>query len=180
MDDIAKHLGMSKKTIYHHFKDKNELVVDLIRNKLENQVCIMDKSTQDSINSVDEVFIEVNLMQSLLSKMNPMLFYDLQKYHPEAWTLFKLFRENSLFKVICQNLSRGITEGFYRKDINLEIIAKMRIQQIDSVFNQSTYPIGEFSILQVMTEVTEHYLYGICTLKGHKLINKYKQILEEE
>ena len=176
MDDIAKHLGMSKKTIYLHFKDKNELVVDLMKSKMDSQVCIMDQSFEESSNAVDEIFIAVTNMQGMLSKMNPMLFYDLQKYHPEAWLLFKSFREKCLFKVLYQNIDRGIKEGYYRKNINLDIIAKMRVQQIDTVFNNTTYPSGEFSLLQVMTEITEHYLYGLCTLKGHKYINKFKQI----
>ena len=180
MDDIAKHLGMSKKTIYQHFIDKNSLVVDLMRDKMENQACIMDETCGQSLDAVNEVFISVTNMQELLSKMNPMLFYDLQKYHPEAWGLFKGFRENKLYKIIHTNLIRGIEEKYYREEMNLHILSLMRIQQIDSVFNQSTYPINQFNITQVMTELTEHYLYGICTLKGHKLINKYKQILEDE
>jgi AcrR family transcriptional regulator len=180
MDDIAKHLGMSKKTIYQHFIDKNNLVVDLMRDKMENQVCLMHRTNDEAVDAVNEVFISVTEMQAMLSKMNPMLFYDLQKYHPEAWLLFKNFRENILYKVIYDNLQRGIKEGFFRKEVNLVILSRMRIQQIDSVFNQSTYPINEFNLTQVMTELTEHYLYGICTLKGHKQINKYKQILEDE
>ncbi len=180
MDDIAKHLGMSKKTIYLHFSDKNELVVDLMRNKMENQVCIMDKSAGESNDAVHEVFNAVINMKDMLSKMNPMLFYDLQKYHSEAWALFKEFRENNLFKNVNQNLKRGIKEGYFRTEINLDILTRMHIEQFDSAFNQTTYPIKDFNISQVMTELTEHFLYGICTLKGHKLINRYKQITEEE
>ncbi len=180
MDDIAKHLGMSKKTIYLHFSDKNELVVNLFQDKMENQVCIMDKSTVASGDAVQEVFNAVTNVKNMLSKMNPMLFYDLQKYHPQAWMVFKTFRESNLFKTINQNLKRGIKEGYFRSEINLDILTRMRIEQIGSVFNQITYPIKDFNISQVMTELTEHFLYGICTLKGHKLVNKYKQITEEE
>lgn len=56
----------------------------------------------------------------------------------------------------------------------------MRLEQIDLVFNQSVLPAQKYSVLQALIEITEHYLYGVCTLKGHKLINKYKQIIEEE
>ena len=55
------------------------------------------------------------------------------------------------------------------------------IEQIDLIFNgNSTYTTGKYGIVQVLSELTEHFLYGICTLKGHKLINKYKEITEEE
>lgn len=180
MDDIARHLGISKKTIYLHFSDKNALVVELMRLKMENQVCLMDQCQQGASDAVAELFSAVKEMQEMLSNLNPMLFYDLQKYHPQAWQYFKVFREKKLFDVIFQNLKRGIAEGLYRPDMNTEILTWMRIGQIDTVFNQNTYPLNKFHMAGIMTEITEHFLYGICTLKGHKLINHYKQIHEEE
>ena len=104
----------------------------------------------------------------------------MQKYHPQAWQYFKGFREKKLFKVIYDNLKRGISEGYYRNEMNIDILTWMRIGQIDTVFTQLTYPSNKFNIAQVMTEITDHFLYGICTLKGHKLINTYKQITEVE
>lgn len=180
MDDIAKHLAMSKKTIYQHFADKNALIVDLMRNKMENQACLVEKSAENSKDAIQEVLMDVTRIQEMLSKMNPVLFYDLQKYHPQAWLHFKSFKEQNLFKLIQKNLKRGISEGNYRKEINIEILTRMRIKQIDDTFNHTTYPINMFTMSKVMIEITEHFLYGICTLKGHKLINKYKQIIEEE
>lgn len=179
MDDIAKHLGMSKKTIYQYYKDKKELVQILIKNKMESQVCVMDQNSTESSNAVDEVFRAVIQMESMLSNINPILFYDLQKYHPEAWLIFKNFRESKLFEVIKQNLDWGIKEGYYRKEINLDIISRMRIEQIDMAFNHSLSLVNKYGVFQVMKEITEHYLYGICTPLGHRLIEKYKHIDKE-
>jgi TetR/AcrR family transcriptional regulator, cholesterol catabolism regulator len=174
MDDIAKHLGISKKTIYLHFRDKNALVVELMRLKMENQCCVIDQCFKHSTDAVNEVFFAVTQMQELLSNINPMLFYDLQKYHPEAWQYFVNFREKKLFGVIYNNLNRGINEGYYREDINIEILTWMRIGQIDTVLSQTTYPTGKFNMVTLMKEITEHFLYGLCTSEGHRLINKYK------
>lgn len=181
MDDIAKHLGMSKKTIYTHFSDKNELVNMVIQNKLNSQKCIIKEGSENAENAVHELFFAVTNMRELLSNMNPNLFYDLQKYHPQAWLHFKNFRQKNLFETIYNNLMRGIEEGYYRKDIKADILTQMRLEQIDLIFsNSSEYTNGKHGIAQVMVELTEHFLYGICSLKGHKLINKYKEIIEEE
>jgi TetR/AcrR family transcriptional regulator, cholesterol catabolism regulator len=180
MDDIAKHLGISKKTIYLHFSDKNALVVELIRNKMQNQVCVMDNCIDNSANAVHEVFFAVTQMQHMLSNMNPMLFYDLQKYHPEAWQLYVAFREKKLFAVIYNNIKRGIGEGYYRSEINADILTWMRIGQIDTVFGQTTYPANQFNMAALMAEITEHFLYGLCTAKGHKLIDKYKNTIQQD
>jgi AcrR family transcriptional regulator len=181
MDDIDRHLGMSKKTIYTHFSDKNEIVNIVIDSKLNCQKCLIKGSIDTAENAVHEVFFAVTNMKELLSNMNPTLFYDLQKYHPQAWLYFKDFRENHLYATIYDNLLRGIQEGYYRGDIKPDILTQMRLEQIDLIFSgNSAYTSGKYGIARVMTELTEHFLYGICTLKGHKLINKYKEIIEEE
>lgn len=181
MDDIAKHLGMSKKTIYSHFSDKNEIVNIVIQTKLNSQKCLMRDNLETSPNAVHEVFYSVTNMKELLSNTNPALFYDLQKYHPQVWLSFKDFREKALYTAIHDNLIRGIKEGYYREEIKPDILTQMRLEQIDLIFNSTTsYTYSKHGIVQVMTEITEHFLYGICTLKGHKLINKYKEITEEE
>lgn len=179
MDDIARQLGISKKTIYQHFKDKNELVYTLFQNMLEKHMKVMDAHTAIATNAVEEVFLVVTRLQEMLSKMNPMIFYDLQRYHPEAWALFKNFRYAYMKDCLMKNLKWGVDEGYFRKELNPEVMALMRLEQVDMIFNQIAFPPGKYMISEVMTEITEHYLYGLCTLKGHKLINKYKQITEE-
>jgi AcrR family transcriptional regulator len=180
MDDIAKHLGISKKTIYLHFKDKNELVETLMANLMEDQQCLLNNNVKSATDVIEEIFFSVTHIQSLLSKMNPSLFYDLQKYHPTAWAMFKDFRDKYLFDCIQANLKNGIKQGLYREEINVSILSRMRVEQIDTIFSLLTFPAKQFKLSEVMMEITEHFLFGICTLKGQKLINKYKQIIEEE
>jgi AcrR family transcriptional regulator len=176
MDDIAKHLGMSKKTIYQHFSDKDELVNILIKAKLENQNCTMDFCATSAENAVHEIFFAITNIHELLSSMNPKLFYDLQKYHPKAWLYFKEFKENNLGKCIYANLERGINEGLYRDEINKDILTQMRLDQVDLLFNQHDhYTKNKYNIAQVMAEITEHFLYGVCNPKGLEKINYYKQ-----
>lgn len=176
MDDIAKHLGMSKKTIYQHFSDKDELVNILIADKLTSQDCAMDTCSINAKNAVEEIFFAIANIHELLTSMNPKLFYDLQKYHPKAWLLFKTFKEENLSKCILENLERGIREGIYREDLKTDILTQMRLEQVDLLFNQhDNYTMKKYNIAQVMVEITTHFLYGICNLKGIELINKYKQ-----
>jgi AcrR family transcriptional regulator len=181
MDDIAKHLGMSKKTIYSHFDDKNDLVNIVIEQSLNSNKILINETIKKSDNAVQETFISLLNIKAQLSDINPSLFYDLQKYHPQAWLFFKNFREKYLFTTIHDNLKRGIAEGYFRKDIKADILTQMRLEQMDLIFsNSASYTNGKYGIAHVMAELTEHFLYGICTLKGHKLINKYKEIIEEE
>ncbi len=176
MDDIAKHLGMSKKTIYQHFSDKDELVNILIKEKLSMQEVAMDSCMTKARDAVEELFFAITSIHELLSNMNPKLFYDLQKYHPKAWLSFKAFKEQNLGKCIEANLKRGVSEGLYRSEIKTDILGQMRLEQVDLLFSQPNhYTVNKYSIIQVMVEITEHFLYGVCNTKGLEKINYYKQ-----
>lgn len=84
-----------------------------------------------------------------------------------------------MYEKVLDNLKRGIEEQYYRAEINLEIIARMRIEQIDMAFNQMVFSVQKFSTSQVIRELTDHFLYGICTDKGQKLISDFKRKSEK-
>lgn len=180
MDDIAKHLSISKKTIYQYYKDKDEVVHELMKEKLKEDEKDFKALEKESANVIDEVFNMMKHMGKVISQVHPNVFYDLQKYHPKTWNLFKEFKENCILKMVEDTLSRGIKQGLIRPDINTKILSRMRMEQIEMGFNPNIFPPDKFKVLDVQLSLIDHFLYGICTLKGHKLINKYKQIIEEE
>lgn len=176
MDDIAKNLGVSKKTIYQNFKDKNELINILIRGRIVDQDLQMNKCFANSENAVQELYLSMQDMDYFLATMNPMLFYDLQKYHQQAWLKFMAFKEEEIGKIILNNLERGIQEGLYRKEINTEIITRARLDQVDLVFTQhGHYDTNKYSLSNIMVEITRLFLFGICNAEGLKLIYKYDE-----
>ncbi|MBI3501474.1 MAG: TetR/AcrR family transcriptional regulator [Bacteroidetes bacterium] len=180
MDDIAKHLSISKKTIYRFYKDKDAVVRALMQMKMKMDQKNFRRITSESENVIEEMF---NIMQHLgkvISQMNPNLIYDLQKYHSPSWKLFKEFRENNILTMVEDMLVRGMKQGYIRQEISTKILARLRVEQIEMGFNPNVFPPDKFKILEVQLAMLEHFLYGICTLKGHKLVNKHKQIIEEE
>ena len=118
-------------------------------------------------------------MNESLGNLNPKMFYDLQKYHPKAWLYFKNFKEKSLGSAILANLERGITEGIYRAEINKDILTQLRLDHVELIFNRHYhYTANKYNIEQVMIEITEHFLYGICNQKSLALIATYKEELK--
>ncbi len=180
MDDIAKHLAISKKTIYQFYSDKNEVLEMLMKNRMKVNQKEFEQLAKDSENVIAEVFSIMKHMGAMFSQMNPNFFYDLQKYHPGTWKLFKTFKEECIERMVEDSVKRGIKEGFVRPDINSKIIARLRMEEVEMGFNPQVFPPNEFKIMDVQLALLEHFLHGICTLKGHKLINKYKEIIEEE
>lgn len=179
MDDIARHLGMSKKTIYQFFKDKNDLVIALVKKKLqedEDQMCaIISKSG----NVIEELINMMKCSEEIFSRINPIVIHDLQKYHSEAWKQFQDFKAGVLVHTLEELLTKGIKQGYIRPDIDVRIIARMRVAQVELGFNAALFPVAEFNVWKVQQQFLEHFNYGICTLKGYKLLNEYKNIEEK-
>ena len=179
MDDIAKHLGISKKTIYQYFKDKNELVVALTKKKLqddEDQLCAIMSTSGDVI---EEMINMMKCSEEIFSKINPIVIHDMQKYHPDAWKEFQNFKADVLIRTLEELLNKGIKQGYIRPDIDVKIMARMRVTQVEMGFNTILFPLSEFSPWKVQYQFLEHFNYGICTLKGYKLLDKYKNINNE-
>jgi AcrR family transcriptional regulator len=179
MDDIAKHLGMSKKTIYQFFKDKNELVIALVKKKLkqdEDQICTI---INQSDNVIEEMINMMKCSEDMFARINPIVIHDMQKYHPDAWKHFQNFKADVLIHKLEELLTKGIEQGYIRPEINAKIIARMRVSQVEMGFDTRIFPVSEFSTWKVQYQFLEHFCYGICTLKGHKQLNKFKNISEE-
>ncbi|WP_295711734.1 TetR/AcrR family transcriptional regulator [Mucilaginibacter sp.] len=179
MDDIAKHLGMSKKTIYQFFKDKNELVTALVKKKLKEDEEEMVEYISKSANVIEEMIAMTKCSEEMFSRINPIVIHDMQKYHPEAWAEFQRFKSEVLISTLEELLTKGIKQGYIRSEIDVRIVARMRVNTVELGFNTTIFPVAEFNTWKVQVQFLDHFNYGICTLKGYKLLNQYKNIKEE-
>lgn len=97
-----------------------------------------------------------------------------------AWQVWTNHKNEFILKQVSENLKKGIAEGWYRSDFDIEILARIRIAQINDIYNPELFPPEKFDLQKVQLATLEHFMMGIATLKGHKLINKYKEVIEEE
>lgn len=180
MDDISRHLGISKKTIYQHFEDKNQIISAFADIEMHKQQDCMRDFTTVAKDPVHEMVMMMQHMEKTFRRFNPILFYDMQKHYPQAWQQFRQFKYECALGNIVDNLDRGKEAGLYRKSINSKILGLMRLEQVEMAMNPALFPPDQFSIHELQVQMLEHFLHGICTLRGHRLVNKYLQINEEE
>ncbi|MDB5231893.1 MAG: hypothetical protein JWN76_2698 [Chitinophagaceae bacterium] len=175
MDEIASHLGISKKTIYLSFADKEEVVRAVFDAMLsENKNCCME-GRNSALNPVHEIFLAFDQMQVMMDNMNPSILFDLEKYHPEVFKKFHEYKYSFLYDIIRKNLEWGVEEGLYRDDINIDILTRFRIESAMMAFNPQAFPDNKKHFMLIQKEITEHFLYGVVSAKGSKLIEKYKK-----
>lgn len=175
MSDIATELGISKKTIYNYYTDKDTLV-DVVVTQLiaHNQHCCnIDQSRATS--AIHEIFLALEMMQKTLADMNPTLVYDLKKYYTKSYQKFENFKTEYLANIIKTNLNRGIQEELYRPDVDVEIITLLRLHTMMFSFSPEIVLHTKRDNLYIEMQIILHFLYGIATPKGYKLIQKYLQ-----
>ncbi len=173
MDEIANQLGISKKTIYLSFVDKDELVLEVFSSFMEEnkKICLQDQQVAE--NAIHEIFLAMDMTDSMLKSLNVSLLFDLEKYHPATYHKFKSYKEEFFYKLVNANLQRGLKEELYRPDLNIEVICRMRLGMMMLSMNIELFPPHRFTLTEVEREIILHYVYGIATAKGNKLIQKY-------
>ncbi len=175
MDDIANALGISKKTIYQFYSDKDALVDDVMTSVFDNDEVCCDRDRMSSENAIHEIFLAVEFMVEMFKTMNTSVLFDLKKYYPNSYMRFLKHKDNYLYGVIMDNLKRGIEEELYREDLKIEVLARYRVESVLLPFNPEFQHKIKESLANIQEEITLHFLFGLVTPKGYKLAVKYQQ-----
>jgi AcrR family transcriptional regulator len=175
MDDVARELGMSKKTLYQSFSQKDELVTQCCQWHINREVLEFDEISRDAQNAIDEIHKLTSCVRRTMQNLNPSLLFDLQKYHPDGWQVFLDFKYHFIRKTVEENIKKGIAEGYYRPELHPEIIAKLRMQEVEMVFDPRVFPPAEYDLLEVQMAVMDHFVHGLLTPQGKALLIEYQQ-----
>ena len=174
MDDVARHLSMSKKTLYQYFADKDEIVTMVATYHMEKDQKQYESFHTSAKNAIDELVKISSCLKKDLQKMNPSLLFDLQKFHAKAWSAWLGHKQLFIRDSIVRNLKQGIEEGFFRSEINTDILSTMRLELIQLTFDEQIFPSSKYNLAEVNLQIFEHFIYGILTDKGRKVYEKYK------
>lgn len=171
-DDLARELGISKKTIYVHFNDKNDLVKSIIELKIEMDKAICLNCVQNSENAIDDLIQTGRLIADHIGNVNPTVFYDLQKYHADAWQIMETHKWDFVLNMIRDNIRRGIDEGIYREDVDVEVVSRLYVGSTDLILGGDAFPWPEFTFDRLFKEMVRLHILGMANAKGIKYLNK--------
>lgn len=175
MDDLANQLGMSKKTIYKYFEDKNDLINTIILRTLSFEEKMCYKIQNKSENALEALIQISKMVIQRLNYVNPTIFFDLQKHHNEAWQTLENHKWNFVLNAVRNNINRGINEKLYRNDLNVEIIARLYISTIDTIMNPEIYDWPNFQFQELFKEVMRFQFHGLVNENGKNYLKlKFK------
>lgn len=168
MDDIARELGMSKKTLYHFIKDKNELVESVVDYNMQLFVDLISVFHDPEYNAIEQHFIYKNKIKEHFPKYNPSLLYDLRKYYPLLLNKYNDQKLRLVYEANIANLEKGKKEGYFQSDINSEIISKLQVGIQHLIFDSSNeiYTDAELMDINTIEQLYKYHFRGICTSEG--------------
>lgn len=166
MDDVATHLGISKKTLYEYFTDKEDLVKKVVLLDHERLDTLFSGFAKNNLNAIEELLELYRLIRNMLRDYNPSMEYDIRKYYPDLYNKFKSMRRKRMFETVYRNLKKGKTEGLYRKDLNSNIIARLQILIFENMFENELFTVEEIGSYKVFHEIFFYHVHGIVSRKG--------------
>ncbi len=174
MQDISQQAGISKKTLYQVVSHKKELVYQVMDDFLQKERDFVEETFSASTNAIDDLFKITTFLSQYTKNLNPVVKFDLQKYYPEAWELFKNHKNEFIYELMYDNMEKGIKQGLYRADINKDVIAKMYTEQIEIMLDPTLFPPEQYNMFEVLKVIQNHHIRGIASRFGIRYL-EFKQ-----
>jgi AcrR family transcriptional regulator len=178
MDDIAREIGISKKTLYQFVTDKDDLVGKFVENEIairQEEIC---KCFRIGFNAIEELFEISVFMNKLMREQNPATDHDLRKYYPHHYQKTVNTRRERMYSYVLLNLKKGKEEGLYREDMDDEAIAKLYLSRSENVHFNELFTVEEFTSRKLFLELLNYHIRGIATEKGITIFEKKMKELE--
>jgi TetR/AcrR family transcriptional regulator, cholesterol catabolism regulator len=175
MDDLARELGVSKKTIYQHFRDKEDVVQQVIHSMIHYQECGIETVLNNpGLNAIDHLLQVSRFISSHMKSINPSLTFDLKKFYPAIWKEVLEFKRKTVYEHIMGNIQRGISEGLFLEELNYRVIASVYVSRLE-VYTLEQPELQEFSFDDVFTTLFVYHIRGIASPKGIRYLEKLMQ-----
>lgn len=171
MDDIAQKLGISKKTLYTHFPNKETLVNACVFYFFDYVTGEIRKITEKTSTPIEELYeIKLFMMQLIKNeKISPQ--FQLKKFYPE---IFEALQEKQMAFMVdrmSNSLEKGVALGLFRSSLNIPFVARLYFNGMMGIKDQRLFPAELFQHSQLMADYLEYHLRAICTEKGIAIYN---------
>lgn len=174
MDDISRKLKISKKTLYQYVKSKEDLIEklfyydDMLWGKKISQI------KMSKLNAID-ILIQVSLLVfDELSRFDPKLKFEMKKYYEPIFNEFMQKRQTHIFNQISNNIIKGIKEGLYRADVNVDLTAGLYVRNLIDMHSKDYCLIENITFAQIFETMFENHIRAIATPEGILYFEKQK------
>lgn len=173
MDDLAKALGMSKKTVYQYVANKKELIEKTMEQMLLQESTAIMRYREEAMDAIEEVIKVSNHVNRIMQSINPVVLYDMKKYYAPQHKHIDSIRDEFARSMILENMRRGKREGLYRNDFDEELYAMLYVGRSDIILDESMFPSDKYAPGEVHQAFVLYHLYAITTTAGRERLQHY-------
>ncbi len=172
MDDIARELGMSKKTLYSHYSKKEALVADSVLHVYNEICCGIDHICDTSTNPIEELYDIKRKVMDMLKGDKSSPIHQLQRYYPKVHHDLKSKQFDYMQGCVNKNLRQGIEQGLYIPTINMDFVSRIYFIGIQGIKDLDIFPSKDFPVQELYDQYLDYHLRGIVTPAGRKILNQ--------
>ena len=171
MDDIARDLGISKRTLYENYAKKEDLIADCLEEYIEQGKEVGLRIVEKSENIIEALLFFLKKDCTDDTRFIPATAKEIKRYYPELFQSVVLKHKEERTSQIAAFLEKGQKEGLIRKDIKPDLMSKLLTIQIDHFLNHDPETIG-YSTTEMFSSIFMTFTRGISTPEGYQLIEK--------
>lgn len=177
IDDICREISISKKTFYQYFENKSELLEAILNIHVEQALNKAQKIKEQANNAIEALLMVSKTICRISMNARPAAAFDLKKYYPEIHKEFINYKRKLSYDGIVMNMRRGISEGIYREDLSVELVAQLYVKKIEQMHDKEFMENIEFSPETIFQVMFENHIRAISNQKGIEIFEKEKQNL---
>jgi AcrR family transcriptional regulator len=171
MDDIARQLGVSKKTLYQFVSNKKELVQKAVEMQVQMEQNCICGIFEEKGNAIDNLMEITSFVGKHMKEIHPSVMYDLKKYHPQAWKVLNNHKEQFIYANIKNNLEKGIEDGLYRPNLHPDIVTRFYLCMVSTIIDPEA-EMDKYSQSELYSEMMRYHIRGIASEKGRKYLKQ--------
>lgn len=178
MDDLASNLGMSKKTLYKFIRNKAELIKCCIQAEISKSAIEVNQIKLTSKDAIEEMMLIGQMVIESVKRFNANTIIELRKFYSESWEMVEQHHHDFVLMNIKNNLLRGIKEGLYRPEINVDIIARLYVGKSQFLLEVNDFGGQTYNPSDLYMEFFSYHIHGIASSKGIEKLNSNKNIIK--
>lgn len=180
VDELCMRLGINRSSLQKYVKSKSELVEILLRYERESFQNIFVENDFNNTNAIDILFIVSREIFKRFTLVSPSVTFDLKKYYPAIYRSHLDGRTQYIFDKIKINLEKGISQGMYRSDLSVELVARLYISRLLDLHNPEYFPAEKFSFTMLFEVMFENFVRSVATPDGLKYFEERKKEIDFE
>lgn len=166
MDDISRKLGISKKTLYRYVKSKEDLIGKLFEYEQIKGDELMDEIGKQNVNAIEKLFKVSLIVFEEMKRFDPKIMFELRKYYEQLFSVFHAQKMAQISRLMKLNLQQGITEGLYRRDVNIDVVVALYINYLVEIHNYDLCKTIDMSFDDLFKILFENHIRAISTTEG--------------